>query len=1130
VLATIATFGLLAPTTVAAQVLYGSIVGQVTDSSGAAAPGVTVTITNPDTGLTRTAVSTGTGSYSFTNVLAGRYDVKISLQGFKEFVRAGVPVSPNEVSRVDAALELGTLTDTVTVQSEAQLLQTDKADTHTELKSAAIVQLPLVQNRNYQSLINLVPGATPAAQQNSEVDTPGRALTTNVNGLDRNNNGTKTDGATNLNIWLPHHTMIVSPAETIDTVNVSTSNFDAEQGMAGGAAITVITKSGTNSFKGSAFAFYNNEKLNAKPYFATVKNPASAHIDGATLGGPILRNRLFFFGAWEGQYQTTPQQFFYNVPPPALRVGDFSQAFNPNGSLQVIYDPRTGNPDGTGRVPFPNNVIPADLIDPIALKIQDLYPLPNTTGTTSAGNVGGAGFVKNFERSLPRKFDRNNYDLKVNWNPSSAAQIWGKYEHMGANVKSLFPNLPYNDRGNGDTHVNMYTFGTTWTLNSTTVLDATYGISRMTHETTAGDFGFGNFGLDTLGIPGMNGGANFSNDPRYAGIPLFVTTPTSSTFASLGNPDGWNPVQRDERTYALTFNVTKVYGSHEFRGGYSLNRLWMEHWQPELGLGPRGELDSAENATALKGGAQTANGFNGYAAFLLGLIDHAGQSVQNETMTTREWQNALYVRDRWQVNTRLTLDLGLRYEYYPLMTRADRGIERIEGANDLASTRALTQLNVLLGGVGGVPEDLGIKVSKTLFAPRLGAIYRLNDNTVIRTGYGITYNPLPFSRPLRGFFPLTLASEFNSVDPYGVATTFEQGIPDVTAPDESSGRLPLPNSYLMRTPMGDVSRSRVHSWNAAVERKLAYDITVDVAYVGTAKNGGFADYNANASDVPGGGADSQPFFDTLGRKNDVLLWGPITKSRYNSLQVAINRPFARGLLLKGAYTLARAKDETDDDGWATLAYSAPSLLSRNYALAGYDRPNVFQMAFVYELPYKTRGGSGNEVMRAVFGDWQVNGIYTAASGTPFTITASGANLNMPGNMQTANLNGSYNVIGDKGDAGFYFDPKPFSQPTGVSLGNTERNQFRGPGYWNVDASLFRAFPIGATDKRIEFRVEAFNLFNHPKWINPDHDVNSGTFGRTLNVADGGGSGGNGTGARDFGSGERQIRLGIRFQF
>ena len=727
-----------------------------------------MTITNRDTGLTRTAVSNETGAYSFTNVLAGHYTVKVTLQGFKEFVKTGVPVSVNEVSRVDAALDIGALTDTVTVASQLQLLQTDKADTHTEITSDAIIQLPLVQNRNYQTLINLVPGATPAQVQNSEVDTPGRALSTNVNGLDRNNNGTKTDGATNVNIWLPHHTMIVSPAETVDTVNVSTSNFDAEQGMAGGAAITVITKSGTNKFRGSGFAFYNNEKLNATPYFATEKSPSSAHIDGATLGGPIQRNKLFFFVAWEGQYQTTPQQFFYNVPPAALRLGDFSQAYNTDGSVQVIYDPRTGNPDGTGRVPFPGNVIPPSLIDSVARKIQDLYPLPNAAGSTSGGNVGGTGFTRNFERSLPRTFDRNNYDLKVNWNPSSAAQVWGKYQRMNANVKALFPYLPYNDRGNGDTTVNMYTFGTTWTINPTTVFDATYGISRMTHETIAGDFGFGNFGLDTLGIPGMNGGANFSSDPLYAGIP-YVTT--SSSFASLGNADGWNPVQRDERTYALSANVTKISGPHEFRGGYALNRLWMNHWQPELGAGPRGQLDTAVNATALKGGAQTANGYNGYAAFLLGLIGHAGESVQNELMTTREWQNAFYARDRWQVNTRLTLDLGLRYEYYPLMTRADRGIERIEGANDLTSTRQLTSLNVLLGGLGGVPTNMGIKVSKTLFAPRLGAVYRIRDETVFRAGYGITYNPLPFSRPLRGFYPLTLAADFTATDPYGFATT-----------------------------------------------------------------------------------------------------------------------------------------------------------------------------------------------------------------------------------------------------------------------------------------------------------------------------------------------------------------------
>jgi hypothetical protein len=1112
--------GFCLPSAARAQVLYGSIVGNVQDSSGAALPGATVSIMSKETNLERTGVTNETGGFTFTNVQAGLYDVKVSMQGFKEYVQSDVPVTVNTVSRVDAQLELGQLSETVTVQSETALLQTDKADTHTEIQSVAITQLPLPQNRNYQSLINLVPGATPAAVQNSEVDTPGRALSTNVNGLDRNNNGTKTDGATNVNVWLPHHTMYVAPAETIDTVNISTSNFDAEQGMAGGAAITVVTKSGTNQFKGSAFEFYNDEKLNARPYFDTEKRPSSAHFAGATLGGPIMRNRLFFFGSWEGQYQNTPQQFFYNVPPAALRTGDFSQAFNDDGSLQIIYDPLTGNPDGTGRLPFPGNQIPKERFDPIALRIQEMYPLPNMSGSAGS-NVGGVNIARNYARSLPRKFDRNNYDFKVNWNPSAATQIWGKYSRMGANVKALTPYLGIDDRGNGDTTVNMYTFGTTWTMNSTTVLDATYGISKMDHVTVAGDAKFGNFGSEVLGIPGMNGGANFGSDPRYAGIPAITPGGFWGGWDWIGNIDGWDPVERDERTYALATNLTKLQGAHELRFGYSVNRLRMNHWQPELGWGPRGVIETASNSTVLNADdAQTANLFNGYASFLLGLVSHAGTSVQNELMTTREWQHGLYARDRWQVNSKLTLDVGLRYEYYPLMTRADRGIERIDGADDLQSTRNLQDLTVLLGGVGNIPKDLGVKVSKTLFAPRVGGIYRITDNTIFRSGYGITYNPLPFSRPLRGFFPLTLAADYYATEPYGWLTTFAQGIPDVTAPDQSTGRLPLPNEYLMRTPMSDVSRSRIHSWNVSLERRLPYDISVDMAYVGTAKNGGYADINANASDVPGGGVDSQPFYSRIGRSNDVLLWGPITKSRYHSLQVAINRPFKNGLMLKGAYTLSRAKNETDDDGWAGLDYNAPSLRSRNYALAGYDRPHMFQMAFVYELPYKT-SGTGNSVLRWVLGDWQVNGVYAAFSGTPFTITADGTDLNMPGNPQTADLNGSYDIIGKHADDGYFFDPAPFSQPQGVRLGNTGRNQFRGPGAWNLDFSVFRGFPIGGAGRRVEFRAEFFNLTNTPQWGNPDADVNSGTFGRTFTV---------GNSSRDAGSGERQIRLGLRVQF
>jgi len=1133
--------GCLGASVAQAQVLYGSIVGNVEDSSGAALPGATVTITSKETGLSKTVVTSDVGSFTFTNVQAGLYDVKVSLQGFKEYVKADVPVTVNTVSRVDSRLELGALTETVTVESQTSLLQTDKADTHTEIKSQTITQLPLTQNRNYQSLINLVPGATPARQQNSEVDTPGRALTTNVNGLDRNTNGTKTDGATNVNIWLPHHTMLVSPAETIDTVNVSTSNFDAEQGNAGGAAITVVTKSGTNNLKGSAFAFYNNQSMNARAYFATEKPKASSHIDGVTLGGPIVKNKLFFFGAWEGQYQRTPGQQFYNVPPAALRAGDFSHAFNADGSLQVIYNPFTGNADGTGRQPFPGNMIPASMIDPIANQIQGLYPDPNFAGDTGA-NVNGANVIRNYVRQQNRTFDRNNYDFKINYNPMSSMQVWGKYSHMGADVNSPQHYLGYDGSLVGNTSVNMETFGTTWTMSPTMVFDATLGISKMTHESQGGDIGLGNYGLDTLGIPGFNGGANFSSDPRYAGMPAFIPGfAWGGGFDILGNFDSWDPVNRDERTYAFASNLTKLHGAHEFRFGYSVNKLRMNHWQPELGYGPRGAFESASHATALNdSAAQAPNIYNGYASMLLGLGDLAGTSVQYELMTTREWQHNFYARDRWQISNKLTLDLGLRYEYYPIMTRADRGIEKVLGANDVNSTRNLAshpellspdptdgnalRPTVLLGGLGGVPKDDGITVSKTLFAPRLGAVYRIDDNSVFRTGYGITYNPLPFSRPLRGFYPLTLATAYFADDAYGYTSggnplTLQDGIPDVVGPDLSSGKLALPNSYLMRTPMGDVSRSRIHSWNISYERRLPWDISVDAAYVGTAKNGGFTDIDANASDVPNGGNASRPLTSIRGNSS-LLLWGPQAKSRYHSLQVAINRPFKNGLMLKGAYTLSKAQNMVDDDGWSQFETNAPSYIDRNYSNAGYDRRHIFQMAFVYELPYKAASAS-NKPMGWIFGDWQVNGIFSAVSGLPFTVYSDNARLNMPGTPQYADLTGDFNVVGGHGGSEQWFDPSVFSQPGTGELGNTKRNQFYGPGYKNMDFSFFRAIPVGSNGKRAEFRVEIFNLTNSPKWGQPDGNLASSNFGKVTTVGDG---------SRDAGSGERQIRLGLRFQF
>jgi hypothetical protein len=1092
--------------TASAQVLYGSVVGSVKDAQGGAVPGASVTIVNKDTGLTLDATSNAEGNYSFTNVLPGPYDVKVSLQGFREFVRSNVPVTISNISRVDVTLEVGTLSETVTVASEAQLLQTDKADVHTEIKSAELVAMPLNRFRNYQGLMNLVPGTTPLAFGNAETDTPARSLATNVNGQANTGNTTRTDGATNMNIWLPNHNMYISPAETVDTVSVSTSSFDAEQGNAGGAAVTVVTKSGTNNFRGSGFEFYNSDKLNATPkYFGSGavpgKLPLKANTYGATLGGPISRNHVFFFGSFEGFRRTQSLFTFFNVPDAKLRAGDFSGAVNTNGSIQQIYDPTSGTPNGVGRTQFAGNQIPQSMISPIALKVQQLFPLPNNPGT------GAGGLTNNYKRQEDRTFARDNYDGKVNWNRTSAHQIWGKFSYMNAVVDDLTNYLGLDPNAQGDggfTKVYQATTGQTWTFTPTMLMDMTFGFGRQNQHVLGPDFQAGNYGLDVLGIPGTNNqGSNSVAFPeRYAGFPVFNTG-----FSAVGNRDGWNPIFRDERTYSLATNLTKVKGRHDIRGGYLMNFFYLDHWQPETG-NPRGQFDFNGAVTALNAtGAQTNNFYNQYAAFLLGYTQPS-KSVQNELMTAREWQHSLYVRDRWTPTGKLTLDLGLRYEIYPIMHRADgRGLDKLD----------LTTLDVLIAGRGGNPQNNGMKTGWDNFAPRLGAIYRLNENNVFRTGYGITYNATPWARAVRGDndYPITLALSFPNVDQFGYYNTLAQGIPTIVAPDQSSGRVPLDRAAAEYTPeIGNVDRGYVQTWNIAFERRLPFDTSVDVAYVGAKGTGGYAALDINAPTVLGTGNQGRPYFN-LGRIVAINSWGERLRTRYNSLQVSLNKPFTHGLLFKGAYTYSKSMNESDNDGRATLSWNTPSELWRNWGPAGFDRRHNFQLGFAYALPWQNQGSYSGGIAKAILGDWQVNGVFAAFTGTPFTVTASGTAVNTPSNTQTADYVGTFDVLGNIGAAGKWFDTSAFAQPTGVRFGTSSRNQFYGPGGYNLDFSLFRSFPVGG-ERRLEARKESGNILNHPLYGNPSTSITSGTFGQITS------SNGNYP--------ERQIRFGVRFSF
>jgi hypothetical protein len=333
-----------------AQVLYGSIVGSVSDASGATLPGATVTIEQAETKLTRELVTDASGIYHFTAVPSGTYTISIKMTGFRTYSRSSVPVTLNSVARVDAKLEIGQIAESVMVSAESPILQTDRAEVRAELKAKELQNLPVPLGRNYQQLFKVIPGFTPPADAHSIPSNPSRAMVFNVNGASRSSNNTRIDGVSTTNIWLPHVAAYVPALESLETVNVVTNSFDAEQGLAGGSAINVQVKSGTNQFKGSAFEYYTDERMRALNYFTpagTTKGKWRYHQFGGTLGGPVRRNKLFFFGSYENTRDSQFATRTISVPTEALRRGDLSASVNP------IYDPATGSLTGLGRTPFP---------------------------------------------------------------------------------------------------------------------------------------------------------------------------------------------------------------------------------------------------------------------------------------------------------------------------------------------------------------------------------------------------------------------------------------------------------------------------------------------------------------------------------------------------------------------------------------------------------------------------------------------------------------------------------------------------------------------------------------------------------------------------------------------------------
>jgi len=1187
-------FGFLSVQPAKGQVLSGGIVGTVTDPSGAAVPGAQVTITSVGTGVSRSATTNTTGNYSFTDVPEGDYTLDVSAKGFKPLKKTDTRVIIGSINQQNVQLQLGAVTQQVTVKGSAAVLQTQTTNVHTTIGATAIANMPLDVYGNFQTLELLTPGtfslsgSLGGGYPNALGDTPERSLAINTDGLPQHINTTRVDGSTDMFIWLPDHLVIVPPAASIQEVNVQTANFGVQTGLTAGAATNVITKSGTNQLHGELYGYLNNDRTDAQNTFIHVPRKPKLIQDneGFTLGGPIKKNKLWFFGNWDGFFDRESNPSNFTVPYQDMRAGNFSSYLgaplfdssgNPvsvcttdGGTTQLrqgmVFDPTTGNPaTGTGRCAFTNNVIPASRMYQGAINYWGLMNnyQPNQTGPFILNQNTGVYAPFNDTRGASQVWNRNIYTEKTDWQISQRQTLWVKYTLMNVLLDDASTyGAAGQGAGQGTTHSKdqMVTLGHTWTISPNLVLSGHVGFTRLAENVVGTQNEGQNLGQTTLGL--VNSNTPLGNK-MYSGMPGIIM----AGWSGLGDYYSWEPLQRDDWTLTLDEDATWMHGNHQVSFGLDMAHNHMNHpFEPAIYCCVRGQVSMSEgttfdniNGTGLPATLYTASGtpaifasapWNSVAAFDLGLASNTYNDLQWSSTTSKDWQEGLYIGDLWRATRKLTVNAGLRWEYYPLITRDGLiKFETYDPAND----------TLKLGGVAGNPTHLGVTTQKDLLAPRIGLAYMLNDKTVVRSAFGISYDTLPLERPLRGFWPYEIGAQnfvtipgvsgnitqylpvanFNAatnaanniVGSPATASGLADGIPLLTGPvGLSSGVISPPLKATVGTmAQGEhFKRAYVESWNLTLQRKLPSQVILNVGYVGNHLVHELNGVQMNAAPF-NTGALGQPLYAAFGRTSDAYLFQGYLDSHYNSLQVSFERPMAQGLMFQGSYTWSKAISYIDDEGWEDgLMFNCPpsasmpqGCQSHNRGDPFFDRTHMFNVGFVYTLPFGkgNKWGNSNPAARAIVGGWQINGVLTAMSGQPLTITGPNF-LNTPWTSQTANFVGPLNMLGGTGPGQFWFNPNAFSPSLTPNFGTSGRglSWLRGPGLGQLDFSVFRHFKF--TERfDLELRMDAQNLTNTPHFSNPATGCSlvsggcGGTFGQIFSAY-----------------GQRIIKLGVKLDF
>jgi hypothetical protein len=1072
-----------APSMAWGQAVTGTLLGNITDSSGAALPGVTVTATEVQTNISRTVVSNETGYYIFSSLLNGTYAVSAEVQGFKKVIRENIRVDVNTTVRVDLTLELGQLSETITVAGESPVLQTDRTDTGRIIESKMVAELPLTFNRNFQSLMMTVPGVTRPHREHSQFFNSQDSLRFEVNGQPGMASNTLIEGLDN-----NHKTgllqVIIPAADALETVNVTTSNYDAEFGRSGGAVTNVTLKSGTNDLKGSAFVFGNTDATNASDYFTHLKAPTKFFNAGFTLGGPIVRNKLFFFGDYQRTLDNGGYVVRATVPTMRMRNGDFGEVSS------RIYDPLTGNLNGTERVPFANNQIPQNRISPIARSLLAFIPEPNIPGAPLGQN--------NYQKAQTREKTTDAFDTKVNYSMNEKDQMSYRLSFMRPVVfdPGLFEQYggPANGGFAGEGTNTSWSGAATWTrvFNAATVLDVRGGLNYYHNVTTTQ--GHGLTTSTDVGIPGAN------LDDYTSGISTININGHSGPQLGFSASQPWD---RSEKTWSVSSVLTRLLSNHtlKFGGEWRHNRDML--LQTQDAGGPRGAFTFNASGTGIPSEQATLSGVaNPMASFLLDWPNGVQRDLKVfDEPGTKHWSTFLFVHDKWQARSDLTIDLGLRWEYY-------NPLEGLAGQGSLSTYDPATH-TLRVSGYGDLDNALNVEKTLTNFSPRTGISWRLNDRSVARAGYGASVIPFPDNR---------YAFNYPVKQNYSGSAAMAAGFPAPALLDiPSTGIVPvtgaLQNATLDVIPT-DLHEGTLHSWNVAFQRQFRYGLTADVAYVGNRGVDLVMDLNTNASLVYGSGNAGRPQFAPFNRTGTSSTRTNQNKSTYHSLQMKVDRRFQNGFMITNSYTLGRARDYANENG----GIGTPIDFELSWARANYDRTHNYVLTGIYELPW----GAGKQwlssgLLGQIIGGWQLSGVFVAQSGVPLTITASDSLLNTPGNTAFANLNGEHRVIGDLGPGKQYFDTSVYSQPAAGTQGNLQRNNGpEGPGFWSLDASLVKRVQIGSA-RYAEFRIDSFNLPNAVRWGNPSTGFSTAvgnTFGQVTGTT----------------GGQRSIRFGGRFVF